>query len=62
MLTVGLIRKFNKITAASVKTCPHCKKMVDPNSEDTEYIRSKINEQFFHRSCFIRKYKESVKK
>lgn len=61
MLTIQLIRKFKKIPNISVKTCPHCKKLVDPNSEDTEYIRSKVNEQFFHRSCFVKAYKESLK-
>ena len=61
MLTVQLIRRFNKIADTSVKTCPHCKRLVDPNSEDTEYIRSKVNEQFFHRSCFVKAYKESLK-
>lgn len=61
MLNLQLIRRFHKIAAASVKTCPHCKKIVDPNSEDTEYIRNRVNEQFFHRSCFIKAYKESLK-
>lgn len=61
MLTLALIRRFKKIADASIKTCPHCKNIVDPNSEDTEYIRSKVNEQFFHRSCFIRAYNESLK-
>lgn len=61
MLTVQLIRRFNKIGVTSTTTCPHCKKLVDPNSEDAEYIRSKINEQFFHRSCFIKAYKDGLK-
>lgn len=61
MLTVQLVNRFKKVDV-SAKTCPHCKRIVDPNSEDTEYIRSKVNEQFFHRSCFIKAYKECVKK
>lgn len=61
MLTLQLIRKFNRISDISIKTCPYCKNLVDPNSEDTEYIRSKVNERFFHRSCFVKAYKESLK-
>ena len=61
MLTVLLIRRFNKIADTSIKTCPHCKKLVDPNNEDTEYIGSKVNEQFFHRSCFVRAYRKDIK-
>ena len=61
MLTIQLIRKFNKMNNIDAKTCPFCKKIIDPNNQDTEYIRSKVNDRFFHRSCFVRAYKESIK-
>lgn len=58
MLTPSLINKARKLRPI----CRFCKKPVDPESEEAEYIKSRVNEQFFHRSCFIREYKESIKK
>lgn len=57
MLTRSLINKAWKLRPI----CRFCNKPVDPKSEDAEYIKSRVNEQFFHRSCFVKAYRESLK-
>ena len=60
MLTENLKRLIKRHPGLAI--CRFCNKPVDPESEDSDYIKSRVNEQFFHRSCFIREYKESIKK
>lgn len=60
MLTRSLINKAQKHPELTI--CRFCNKPVDPLSEEAEYIKSRVNEQFFHRSCFVKTYRESINK
>lgn len=60
MLTRSLISKARRHPDLAI--CRFCNKPVDPEDSNTEYIKSKTIENFFHRDCFIREYKESIKK
>ena len=53
MLTVPLIRKYKKLPEDSYRReCPVCQKKVDPDSEYTEYVKTKRGSDiFFHRGC-----------
>lgn len=59
MLTQPLINKARKHPELAI--CRFCGNPVDPGSSNTEYIKSKTVENFFHRDCFIREYKGSMK-
>ena len=59
MLTKTLINLAHR--KPHLCTCPFCKSYVNPQDPQAEYIKSKRVEYFFHRNCFIKQYKESLK-